>query len=142
MSSNRKQKRTKKIMPPGKSQDVLCLFCCRLSTYRHRFARAAPAPRAKRKIQRIVDVRRPSTFLLLDPPAYVSRCRGDTRPARGLKLIRFSPSPSEERRTVNGYHPSSLTLRPLWGARLAIRQWPWARQLVVMCNCKWYSKCK
>ena len=28
MSSNREQKRTKKIMPPGKSQDVLCLFCC------------------------------------------------------------------------------------------------------------------
>ena len=28
MSSNRAQKRTKKIMPPGKSQDVLCLFCC------------------------------------------------------------------------------------------------------------------
>ena len=28
MSSNRGQKRTKKIMPPGKSQDVLCLFCC------------------------------------------------------------------------------------------------------------------
>ena len=37
---------------------------CRLSTYRHRFARAAPAPRAKRNdemIQRIVDVRRPSS---------------------------------------------------------------------------------
>ena len=32
---------------------------CRFTTYRHRFARAAPAPRAK--IQRIVDVRRPST---------------------------------------------------------------------------------
>ena len=28
MSSNREQKRTKKSMPPGKSQDVLCLFCC------------------------------------------------------------------------------------------------------------------
>ena len=28
MSSNREQKRTKKIMPPAKSQDVLCLFCC------------------------------------------------------------------------------------------------------------------
>ena len=30
MSSNREQKRTnyKKIMPPGKSQNVLCLFCC------------------------------------------------------------------------------------------------------------------
>ena len=28
MSSNREQKRTKKIMPPGKSQDVLCLLCC------------------------------------------------------------------------------------------------------------------
>ena len=28
MSSNREQKRTKKIMTPGKSQDVLCLFCC------------------------------------------------------------------------------------------------------------------
>ena len=28
MSSNGEQKRTKKIMPPGKSQDVLCLFCC------------------------------------------------------------------------------------------------------------------
>ena len=41
---------------------------CRFTTYRHRFARAAPAPRAKRndakrndaKIQRIVDVHRPS----------------------------------------------------------------------------------
>ena len=36
---------------------------CRFTTYRHRFARAAPAPRANRndaKIQRIVDVRRPS----------------------------------------------------------------------------------
>ena len=40
---------------------------CRFTTYRHRFARAAPAPRAKpqsvmtkRKIRRIVDVRRPS----------------------------------------------------------------------------------
>ena len=36
---------------------------CRFTTYRHRFARAAPAPRAKRndskrKIQKIVDVRR------------------------------------------------------------------------------------
>ena len=28
MSSNKEQKRTKKIMPPGKSQDVHCLFCC------------------------------------------------------------------------------------------------------------------
>ena len=28
MSSNGEQKRTKKIMPPGKWQDVLCLFCC------------------------------------------------------------------------------------------------------------------
>ena len=37
------------------------LRTCRLSTYRHRFARAAPAPRAKRKIQKIVDVRRPSS---------------------------------------------------------------------------------
>ena len=34
---------------------------CRLTTYRHRFARAAPAPRAKHKIQRIVDVHRPSS---------------------------------------------------------------------------------
>ena len=33
---------------------------CRFTTYRHRFARAAPAPRAKRKIRRIVDVHRPS----------------------------------------------------------------------------------
>ena len=28
MSSNGEQKRTKKIKPPGKSQDILCLFCC------------------------------------------------------------------------------------------------------------------
>ena len=28
MSSNREQKRTKKIMPPAKSKDVLCLFYC------------------------------------------------------------------------------------------------------------------
>ena len=37
---------------------------CRFTTYRHRFARAAPAPRAKRNdaIQRIVDVRRPSIY--------------------------------------------------------------------------------
>ena len=42
-------------------------FTCRYTTYRHRFTRAAPAPRAKRndvmmkrKIQRIVDVHRPS----------------------------------------------------------------------------------
>ena len=28
MSSNREQKRTEKIMPPGKSQNVLSLFCC------------------------------------------------------------------------------------------------------------------
>ena len=42
---------------------------CRLITYRHRFARVAPAPRAKRnddskkdnsKIRRIVDAHRPS----------------------------------------------------------------------------------
>ena len=37
---------------------------CRFTTYRHLFARAAPAPRAKRnEIQRIVDVRRPSTMV-------------------------------------------------------------------------------
>ena len=33
---------------------------CRFTTYRYRFARAAPAPRAKRKIRRIVDAHRPS----------------------------------------------------------------------------------
>ena len=33
---------------------------CRFTTYRHRFARAAPAPRAKRN-ERIVDVHRPSS---------------------------------------------------------------------------------
>ena len=37
------------------------MLCCRLTTYRHRFARAAPAPRAKRndqesRFKRIVDV--------------------------------------------------------------------------------------
>ena len=36
-------------------------FPCRLTTYRHRFARVTPAPRAKRKIQRIVDAHRPLT---------------------------------------------------------------------------------
>ena len=39
---------------------------CRFTTYRHRFARAAPAPRAKRndaKIQKIVDVHRPSILV-------------------------------------------------------------------------------
>ena len=30
------------------SQVLLCFARCRLTTYRHRFARAAPAPRAKR----------------------------------------------------------------------------------------------
>ena len=31
------------------TQDLLLLSeCCRFTTYRHRFARAAPAPRAKR----------------------------------------------------------------------------------------------
>ena len=48
-----------------KLENILrAVSACRLSTYRHRFARAAPAPRAKRndaKIQRIVDVRRPSS---------------------------------------------------------------------------------
>ena len=38
------------------------LFACRFTTYRHRFARAAPAQCSSSKsIQRIVDVRRPST---------------------------------------------------------------------------------
>ena len=34
--------------------------CWKLTTYRHRFARGTHAPRAKRKIQKIVYVRRPS----------------------------------------------------------------------------------
>ena len=34
----------------------------RFTTYRHRFARVAPAPRAKLKIRRIVDARRPSNI--------------------------------------------------------------------------------
>ena len=28
MSFKKEQKRSKKIMPPGKTQDVPCLFCC------------------------------------------------------------------------------------------------------------------
>ena len=53
---------------------------CRFTTYRHRFARAAPAPRAKRKIRRIVDVHRPSRLLSTFPsdrrdPRQCSRAR-------------------------------------------------------------------
>ena len=45
---------------------------CRFTTYRHRFARAAPAHRAKRnEIQRIVDVHRPSIITL---PGYLRLC--------------------------------------------------------------------
>ena len=43
------------------SVGIKCTITCRLITLRQRFARAAPAPGAKRfKIQKIVDVRRPS----------------------------------------------------------------------------------
>ena len=51
------------------SASICTFLSCRFTTYRHRFALAAPAPRAKRnddsKIQRIVDVRRPSIFIML-----------------------------------------------------------------------------
>ena len=84
---------------------------CRFTTYRLRFARVAPAPRAKlrfkAKIQRIVDARRTlSAALSSFEPAY-----GPSRAAfvavipdpRAARSSRFSPTA----RTVDGYHPSS-----------------------------------
>ena len=51
----------------GVSNQIGLGVFCRFTTYRHRFARAAPAPRAKRnEIQRIVDVHRPSRGFTLN----------------------------------------------------------------------------
>ena len=60
---------------------------CRLSTYRHRFARAAPAPRAKRKIQRIVDVHRPSRCEVRSP-VYPTCCPLVRFPKGASKMLR------------------------------------------------------
>ena len=57
-------------------------FSCRFTTYRHRFARAAPAPRAK--IQRIVDCgRAPPVNLFLSRARSARRRR---RRKRGPRL--------------------------------------------------------
>ena len=82
---------------------------CRLTTYRHRFARAAPAPRAKRNDARFKEswtcVARQRADAQGTPALRAKRyddaknrgralpvnCRGsDNRPARGSKLMLFS----------------------------------------------------
>ena len=68
---------------------------CRLITYRHRFARVAPAPPAKQnEIQRIVDARRPSSCL--GSPGARKRRKELSRTAvipdpRAARSLRFSP---------------------------------------------------
>ena len=72
---------------------------CRFTTYRHRFARAAPAPRAKRndsknrKIRRIVDAHRPSTCV----STWLGELSLHNRVARALRGRARRPSQFEPR---------------------------------------------
>ena len=96
---------------------------CRFTTYRHRFARAAPAPRAKRNDESWTCIARQaynSSGLHFYPTSrhvgrigisvekYVVAVIPDPRAARSL---RFSPF-YRFARTVDGYHPSKNTSNP------------------------------
>ena len=79
---------------------------CRFTTYRHRFARAAPAPRAKRnEIRRIVDVHRPSSA------APAPRAKRNDSKNRGLVAV--IPDPRAARSLRFSLSLSKLTLLSL-----------------------------